>query len=147
MIFDDAQSVNGIPAVTFITLNYAPWTVNEDGIPVAPADDAETVTANGDVVANYYLNPSSVDQTSITALETLMKDGSNIMTRADETEETTLTIKDYTIANGVMAVTLAKTGTFTDTSIESTDDALVVESFKRFAVQATILPSSYLRGT
>ena len=140
LIFDDTQSVNGIPAVTFMTLNYAPWTLNEDGIPVEPADDAEAKTINGNEVANYYLNPSSVDLASITALDVLLKEGTNIITRADA--EPTLTVEGYTVENGVMAVTLSKTGTFATTTTTSTSEDITVESFNRFAVQATILPTS-----
>ena len=57
LIFEDTRSVSGNQAVQFMTVNEAPWTLNEDGIPVEPANDAEAKTINGNEFANYFLNP------------------------------------------------------------------------------------------
>lgn len=134
LTFAPSQFINGIEVINFATLSYIPWTdLTADD---SPKTGNDITINNGKTEATYYASPSTADKKDISGATVLLKNASNVITRAKAPVEAEIVSLD----KGVMTVNFKKNieTPFSNKVTESEDKTQTKEEFTLLALSVNI---------
>ncbi|MCD8208017.1 MAG: hypothetical protein LUD72_08785 [Bacteroidales bacterium] len=134
LVFAPTTYVDGIASICFshVTFSYYAWEA-ADGVYTQIQDGIYTIDiADDGHVEEYLYSPSHVAVASVASLDFVSNTATNISTKS-VSDESPLTISDYSFANGVLSVTIELTGT-----LPTDEENSNVDTFTTVALKAGI---------